>query len=160
MPHREAGGSHNTPPPNGEERRQSYRREDDIETREIVDHAVAEAPIVTQLMRTSKVAGAIGLLCTLIGGLTGALGYRVLGPGSDIAALTAQVRLDRETERAAIDSLRRHDSLSDSVRQAKDFELNEKLNKIIETEKMQLRLSCAQATISARDKKIAGIDCQ
>jgi hypothetical protein len=90
-----------SPPPEGvPERRQEYRREEDVEMRDTVEHAVKEAPLVHRLLRTGKVASAIGAICIVLGGASAAFGYRLVGPTDDIAknqsAITARVDVNSE----------------------------------------------------------------
>lgn len=104
MPHRPI----HPPPPSGVERRQQFRREDDVETHEIVDHAVEDAPIVRRLLRTGQVAAAMVGIGTVLGATGAGLGYRLVGPNDAMAqqqsALTA--RMDANAERITRQSLR------------------------------------------------------
>lgn len=87
--------------PGQPERRRQYRREDDAETHEIVEHAVEDAPIVNRLLKTGKVASAIGAIGMVMGVSSAALGYRIVGPGDDIAKQQTVVngRVDANSER-------------------------------------------------------------
>lgn len=89
------------PPPDGVERRKQMRRETDAENQEIVEHAVEDAPIVNRILHTSKVAAAIALIFTLVGGAGGAIGMSIRGPSQDIADVRSAVnlRLDSNTAR-------------------------------------------------------------
>ena len=100
---------------NGDRRAQRHR-EEDIEQAEIVEHAVEDAPIVRRLLRTGKVAAAVGACCTLIGGATGALGYNLVGPREISAQAQAAIRIQVDTNSARIArGVARTDSLLDVV---------------------------------------------
>jgi len=73
------------------ERRKNRRRADDEAQAEIVEHAVADAPLVHRLLQTGKVAGAVGAICMILGGVGAALGMRLIGPTAAIVA-EAQAR--------------------------------------------------------------------
>ena len=80
------------PEPFVERRKQPRgRRADDEAQAEILDHAVQDAPLVHRLLQTGKVAGAVGAICMVLGGLGAALGMRMVGPTATIAA-EAQTR--------------------------------------------------------------------
>lgn len=87
--------------PGQPERRDRHRREDDVETHEIVDRAVEQAPLVSRLLRTGKVASALGAIGMLLGVTSAALGYRIVGPSDDLAKQQAVVttRLDQNADR-------------------------------------------------------------
>lgn len=95
------------PPRDGDEERRDGvgRRDEDTETHEIVEHAVHDAPLVRRLlggMRT--VVAAIGF-GTAVGGVSVALGYRVIGPREDVAALKHQLEPRIDTNAAKITRL-------------------------------------------------------
>ncbi len=80
--------SDDRPEPFVERRKQQPRgrRAEDEENAEIVDHAVADAPLVHRLLQTGKVAGAVGSVCMVLGGIGAALGMRMIGPTAAIMA--------------------------------------------------------------------------
>lgn len=51
-----------------------------------MEHAVHDAPLVHRLLNTGKVAGAVGAICMILGGVGAALGMRLVGPTASIAA--------------------------------------------------------------------------
>lgn len=84
------------------DRRQAFRREDDVETHTIAENAVGTVSIVRKLVETGKVAAAVGACCTLIGGATGALGYKIIGPKQQSSDEIAAVRVQADTNSARI----------------------------------------------------------
>jgi len=99
MPHRREY----PPPPDGiPERRREFRREDDTETHEIVEHAIEDAPIVRKLLSNAKVALTIGSLCTLLGGVTGALGYKIVGPHDENIEMRARFGAEVDSNRRMV----------------------------------------------------------
>lgn len=96
------------PPEGTPERRQELRREEDVEMRETVEHAVKEAPLVHQLLKTGKIASAIGAIGMLLGVTSAALGYRIVGPGDDVAKQqsTMAARLDQNGDRITRQGIR------------------------------------------------------
>lgn len=62
-----------------------------METHEIVEHAVQEAPIVHRLLSTGKVAGAALAIGALVGGAGGAIGMSLRGPKQDIADANTRI---------------------------------------------------------------------
>lgn len=102
-----------------DDRREALRREEDIETREIVDHAVHDAPIVHQLLRTWRVAVMVGGMCALLGSAAGAgaAGYRVAAQRSEMAQITQ--RVDSNTAHIAREQMSaraERDSILDAIK--------------------------------------------
>lgn len=106
-----------TPPPLGQpERRGEYRREEDVEAHEIANHAVQEAPIVSQLLKTSKVAGAIAIVFTMIGGVTGAVATAA-SQHVERVKFESNIQTELDSNRRMIFSARRNeDSLFAMIR--------------------------------------------
>jgi hypothetical protein len=145
MPHRVY-----TPPPDDvPERRRHYRREEDHEVHDIIDHAVADAPIVNRVLRTTKVAFAVATMFTLLGGVIGAFGYRMISPRDEFTKLSSEVEVNRLAAALRIDSL--HVEIAD---------LKKTIDEVLASQKTQERLNCASTNFSMRDKRIAGLDCQ
>lgn len=86
------------------ERRQHRRRASDIEEHEIVERAIEQAPLVSRLLRTGKVAAACLALGGLLGGVGGAMGTRITGPADDIRDVRAQIAKVDTTLNRRIDS--------------------------------------------------------
>lgn len=81
---------HPQPPEGTPERRKPTeygRRDTDTETHEIAELAVERATLVTRLLHTGKVAGAVGAIALVGGSMLTALNRRIVGPSDDIAAL-------------------------------------------------------------------------
>lgn len=108
MPHRRA--DHN---PNGPERREKYRRDEDDETREIVDHAVHDAPIVHRLLKTGKVLAVVVPLCTFVGTAAGALVTYGQNKAANAAIRSEMIaRIDTNSARIRIGATQRDSILS------------------------------------------------
>src|SRR5437016_5125804 len=87
-------GPRKNPPGRPESDRRTYqRREEDVEQKAISDLAMHDAPIVNRLLHTGRIVGAVGLLCTAVGGISGALGYRIAGPTQDIQHLKEEIKI-------------------------------------------------------------------
>lgn len=77
-----------------------------METHEIVEHAVEDAPVVHGLLKTARVTTAAAVIFTLIGGAGGAIGMSVRGPKQEIAEVRSSMNLRVDTNAARIGILR------------------------------------------------------
>lgn len=90
------------------DRRGHLRRESDVANAEIVDKAVHDAPIISKLLRTGRVATATLAIGAVFGGACAAIGWRVVRPTDDV--VTNSGRIDTNARRIAHQS-ERTDSL-------------------------------------------------
>lgn len=79
--------------PEGPERRRAYRREEDDEVHEIVEHAVHDAPIVNRLLKSGRLGTTMLGIGVLLGGATPTVATRVLDhePKPDLSAVNLRV---------------------------------------------------------------------
>lgn len=113
------------------ERRHFRRRDEDSAAHEIFERARHETPLVLRLVRTGKVSLMVGSLLAMAGGVGGALGYRVAGPGSDVKAVRVTLDTYMDSTEKRIEAIRIRVAVNDSV-----------LRDAVERQKFQSYLLC------------------